>query len=164
MSHFSFSRSIYDECEVKSSDEQSVAPFNWTTDPAVVENKMSCFHAASPYSHNPYKSIPVDAIDAESDLKNLTRNLSRCPEKKFNPAEALNVAFPTTAECKDTSLVPEYTRTNKSCNIFAGITINRFDPLFENHQELHKIHHNAFAGVNTRLQIKDAYKKQNEMN
>ncbi|NDC95525.1 hypothetical protein EB118_13695 [bacterium] len=163
MSHFSFSRSLYDDCELKVKDKESVAPFNWATDPTIVESKASCFLATSPFIHNPFRSIPVDAIDTESELKNLTRTLSRCPEKKFNPDTRVNVAFPKINECMDESLVPQYTRTNKSCNVLSGITINRFDPLSEDLQELEKIHHNAYAGENTRLLIKDAYKAQREM-
>ncbi|NBU34008.1 hypothetical protein EB118_03560 [bacterium] len=158
MSHFSFSRNKYDACEVDYSDKERQASFNWATDPAVVENKTSCFLATAPFSHNPFKSIPVEAIDAESELKNLSRNLSRCPEKKYHPSVETTYDILKMGECQSQDLVPEYTRTNKSCNIFSGITINRFDPLFEDLQQLKKIHHNMYTGVNTRLQIKDAFK------
>jgi hypothetical protein len=63
-------------------------------------------------------------------------------------------------ECSDNGLVPEYTRLNKSCNVFSGITINRFHPLCEDLQQLNKIHSNSYIGTNTRLQIKDSYKSK----
>ncbi len=160
-SHFSFTRSLYDDCALQTKNQESTAPFNWATDVAVVESKESCFLGASPFMHNPFKSIPVDSIDIESDLRGQTRNLSKCPTQQFNPATAAKYDFKI-KECTDERLVPEYTRTDKPCNIFSGININRFHPLCEDFQELNKIHSNTYIGSNTRLQVKDAFKQNNK--
>ena len=63
------------------------------------------------------------------------------------------------AECKTNNLVPEYTRINKPCNIFSGISINRFHPLCEDLQDTNKIQSNSYIGTSTRLQVKDAFNK-----
>jgi len=162
-SHFSFTRSSYDTCALKQKNSQSTDPFNWTTDSGVVENKETCFLAASPFMHNPYHSIPTNSIDIESDLRGQTRNLSKCSSHKFNPQTAKPINTQLT-ECTDERLVPEYTRINKSCNIFSGININRFHPLCDDMQQLDKIPSNSLYGVNTRLQVKDAFKTANPDN
>ena len=159
MSHFSFTRNLYDDCALQKKDQESTDPFKWVTDQSVTESKQSCYQGASPYMHNPFRSIPSSSIDIESDLRGQTLNLSRCPTHKFNP----NNQKPHVTQlndCADNGLVPEYTRLNKSCNMLSGISINRFNPLCEDIQKLDKIHDNAYIGTNTRLQVKDAYKSK----
>lgn len=158
MSHFSFSRSLYDECALKKKDEESAGPFQYMTDSQVSESTSSCFLGASPFQHNQLHSISSEYVDIESDLRGQTRNLSKCPEHKYNPNTAKPTSF-SVKQCTDNLLVPEYTRINKPCNIFAGITINRFHPLCEDLQDAAKIHDNNIIGINTRLQVKDAFKK-----
>lgn len=162
-SHFSFTRSSADQCELDSKYNESSAPFSYATDAAVIESKESCFLGSSPFMHNPFKSIPTEVIDIESDLRGQTRNLGRCPSQKFNPDASKPYDFKW-KECKDERLVPEYTRTDRPCNILSGVSINRFQPLADDHQELAKIHNNSYIGTNTRILIKDAYKNQNTLN
>jgi hypothetical protein len=156
--HFSFTRSKYDECALNKSNKESTSPFDWVTDKSIVESKEVCFQAASPFMHNPYKSIPKDIIDVESDLRGQNIKLSKCPETKFNPNKSNPVKNKILIEC-DGKLVPEYTRVGRACNVLSGININRFHPLCEDSQEINKIHQNTYIGTNTRLAIKDAYKK-----
>jgi hypothetical protein len=158
MSHFSFTRNKYDECALDKKYQETTGPFNYSTDVATIESKESCFQGSSPFQHNPFKSIPSEYIDYESDLRGQTRNLSKCIDHSYNPSTQKPIDF-SLKECKDNSLVPEYTRINKSCNIFSGITINRFHPLCEDLQQTNKIHQNNYIGSNTRLVIKDAYKQ-----
>jgi len=160
--HHSFTRSAYDECELQKQFSENQASFQWATDSNVIESKESCFEAASPFMHNPFKSIPNESIDIESELRGQTRNLSRCPQHKFDPTtfKPINIKL---NECKDKKLVPEYTRENRSCNVLSGITINRFNPLCEDSTV--NIHNNTYIGSNTRLEIKDAFsqKRQEEI-
>lgn len=158
MSHFSFTRSSYDECAITKKNSESAGPFQWVTDKSVVESKESCFLGAAPFMHNPYRSVPVNSIDIESDLRGQTRLLSKCIDDKHDPNKIKPVDYQI-KECTDLRLVPEYTRMNKSCNIFSGITINRFHPLCEDLQQPSKIASNNIIGKNTRLQVKDAIKK-----
>lgn len=182
-SHFSFTNSLYDECNIKQKQVESTAPFNYITD-TVYENKDACFVSASPFMHNQFYNISPNNVDIENDLMNRNRLLSRCPETRFDPTKLQNCKLCTKCNeglpcgcghCKDTryqnslkdcesnkGLVPEYTRINKPCNIFSGITINRFNPLCEDLQEASKIQSNSYIGTNTRLEIKDAFKKANK--
>jgi hypothetical protein len=157
-SHFSFTNSLYDECNLDKKLKESVAPFNWITD-AVYEHKDNCDMDASPFMHNHFKSIPSAAVDVEADLHNRNRLLSRCPETRFDPSKVVsdNKFSSKRENCKNQGLVPEYTRINKPCNIFSGISINRFHPLCEDLQDTNKIQSNSYIGTNTRLQIKDAF-------
>lgn len=155
MSHFSFTRNLYDNCAIEKKDQESAAPFKWMTDESIVSK--SCYQGESPLMHNPLKSIPSTSVDVESDLRGQTRKLSRCPSNKFNPNDQPTQVVDL-KDC-DTTLMPEYTRLNKSCNVFSGVTINRFQPLCEDVQEVSKIQENSYIGVNTRLQMRDAYQK-----
>jgi hypothetical protein len=159
MSHFSFTRSAYDDCALNQRNKESTDSFEWATDSSVTESKMACYEGTSPFMHNPYKSVPFNAIDIENDLRGQTRMLSKCAEHKYNPNNQKPHDTQLLKNC-DNGLVPEYTRINKPCNIFSGITINRFHPLCEDLQELNKIHDNAYIGTNTRLQIQDAFKNK----
>lgn len=158
-SHFSFTRSAYDTCALETKNKESTAPGEYSTDVAVIENKEACFLGASPFMQNPFNSIPTNVIDIESNLRGQTNNLSKCAEHKFNPNSETPIDYKW-KECFDKRLVPEYTRTDRPCNILSGITINRFHPLCDDFQELNQIHHNTYIGSNTRLQIKDAFKEQ----
>lgn len=157
MSHFSFTRSAYDECALNQKNKESAGPGLWATDSSITESKSACFEGTSPFMHNPYRSIPKTSIDVENDLRGQTRLLSKCAEHKYNPNNQKTFINELT-NC-DNGLVPEYTRLNKPCNIFAGININRFHPLCEDLQELNKIHDNTYIGSNTRLKIQDAFKQ-----
>jgi hypothetical protein len=158
MSHFSFTRASYDKCAIEKKDQESAGPFNWVTD-KVYESPNVCFQSASPFMQNPFRSVPENKIDIESDLRGHKFQVSKCPTHKFDPTRAEKIDTQIN-ECKDNGLVPEYTRLNKSCNIFSGMTINRFHPLCEDLQQLNKIHSNSYIGTNTRLQIKDAFKQE----
>mgnify|MGYP001597620094 FL=1 len=65
-----------------------------------------------------------------------------------------------TVEITTREFIPEHTRLKKACNIYSGININRFYPLFEDAQDSNNIQSNSYIGTNTRLQIKDAFKKK----
>ena len=160
--HFSFSRSLYDQCSLEKKNKESTAPFEWTTDSSVIESKQACYLATSPFMHNPFNSVPSSIVDIESDLKGQTRQLSKCPENRFNPNTAKALQWSQLKECTDKQLVPEYTRLNRACNVLSGVSINRFNPLCNNVQDVSKIHSNEYIGTNTRLQIKDAFKSEQD--
>lgn len=178
--HFSFTNSLYDDCNLQQKQTESVGPYNWIMDP-IYESKSDCFVKQSPFMHNTFKNVPSSVIDTESDLRNQTRILSRCASSRFDPTKLdnckdcnqCNEGLPcgcshckqtkyenNLKECEKSRLIPEYTRVNKPCNIFSGITINRFDPLCDDLQDANKIQSNSYIGTNTRLEIKDAFKNQ----
>lgn len=163
MSHFSFTRNAYDKCALEKKNQESTSPFEWITDSEVVESKSFCHQGSSPFMQNPFRSVPVDRVDIESDLRGQNYANSRCPSHKYNP----NLQKPYNNELKTCDkgieFIPEYTRLNKPCNIFSGISINRFSPLCDDIQALNKIHNNNYIGTNTRLQVKDAFKEKKKL-
>lgn len=162
MSHFSFTRGAYDKCAIEKKDQESEHPFQLLTDKSVRESKSVCFQSTSPFMQNPYNSIPSSVVDIESELRGYSFELSKCPTHKYNPSNSKKIDN-IINECTDNGLIPEYTRTNKSCNIFSGITINRFHPLYEDLQSRNKIHDNSYIGTNTRLQMQEAFEKTQKL-
>jgi hypothetical protein len=156
--HFSFTNSLYDSCNLKKKEQESTGPFNWITDP-IYEIKEACHVDASPFMQNEFNSIPPKFVDIENDLRNQTRRLSRCPSSRFDPTKVVNdnKFSSKLTKCKTDALNPQYTRINKPCNIFNGISINRFHPLCEDLQALNKIQSNDYIGMNTRLNVKDSF-------
>ena len=172
----SFTRSMYDSCALIQRDADSNGPFSLITDASVYESDKSCYLKASPFMHSPRSSIPANIVDLESQLRPYNQPLGKCtsdryiPQPKCTDCSKCDKSLPcdclhclTTKqhtneiECEDTGLIPSYTRTNKSCNTFAGVNINRFEVLCQNPQEVVKIHSNDFIGVNSRLKMRDSY-------
>lgn len=176
--HFSFTRAAYDKCALDKKNQESAAPFQWVTDTGIVENPKACFTAQSPFMQNPFYSIPASSVDTESQLRRKTWTLTHCPSRQYNPmqncaaCDNCQSGIPCgCAHCKDireklntlecnepNALVPEYTRTNRSCNVLSGVSINRFNPLYHDVQKLDAIHDNSYIGTNTRLALKDIFK------
>ena len=167
-----FSRSLYDDCNLSKTIEESEGPYKYITKP-IYENQNACYQKIHPYQQTPFFSIPSAKIDIESDLRNQKIPHSRCPELKYNPVlnckdcTECNSGLPcgclhckekkeNTLECTNEQTI--YTRINKSCGAFNdGQQMNRFFKLQENVQDINKIHANTFIGSNTRLEVKDAF-------
>ncbi len=158
MSHFSFTRNLYDKCALDKKNQESTSPFEWVTDSQIFGSSQSCYQGASPFMQNPTNSVSSGKIDIESDLRGQNYKNSRCINDKYNPT--LQKPYKEKIKDCEKQLVPEYTRLNKACNIFSGISINRFSPLYDDLQSLQKIHSNNYIGTNTRLQVKDAFEKK----
>lgn len=158
MSHFSFTRNLYDECALEQKNQEATGQFRWVTDNSIAESKNSCFESNAPFMHNTFHSIPGESIDIESNLRGQNFKNSRCTTHKFNPANEKKHDTKL-KECVSKFIIPDYTRTNRSCNVLSEVSINYFNPLYENVQNLEKIHDNKYIGLNTRLEVKDAFKK-----
>lgn len=174
MSHFSFTRTKYDQCASNKKDAENIHAFNLNVDSST-QNVKTCHSVMSSInSYNGAYGVPQSQIDISSELRGQTRSLSKCPGSRYNPminctdCEKCNVGLPCGCDhCKKSQnlpacsglLSPSFTRLNKPCNIFSGITINRFDPLIENVQE--NAQSLPQSGVNTRLQVKDSFSQQN---
>lgn len=156
-----FTNLSYDKCELEKKEQENKSHFNWTVDPTFAESKSACFNQNSPFSRNPSFAVPSSNVLIESDLRGQTRPLSRCPKLKFMPDLNENKKLENLNECQDKFLEPQYTRINRPCNVLSEVSINRFEHLCEDHQSLNKISDNSFIGSNTRLQIRDAFAKQN---
>lgn len=175
MSHFSFTRTKYDSCASTKKDEENMHSFNLNVDAATQNVKMCHPSMSTINGYNGAYGIPESQIDISSDLRGQTRALTKCPQSRYNPmrncgtCENCDTGLPCGCDhCKKTQemthcsnlLTPTFTRLNKPCNIFAGITIDRFDPLFENVQM--NSQSLPLSGDNTRLQVKDAFEKAKE--
>ena len=73
----SSNRLIYDKCAYDKDLSESVAPLNYRMYSGAHENCNKCKHDKI------YR--PFDLVDQESELKNITRANTRCPEFKYNP-------------------------------------------------------------------------------
>jgi hypothetical protein len=159
--HYSFTRDIYDPCEYKKYKQESEGPFKWLSQD-VYEQQNECHVDQSPFMrNNESQGINRQNIDVESELLNMTRQLGRCPEMKYNPND--NVFVPKyKTDCKDSRLVPQYTRVDKPCNVFSGVsTLDlTLNPLCSDLQDYNRIHRNSYIGSNTRLMSRDTYAKQ----
>ena len=172
----SFTRSMYDKCALIQRNTESNGPFSIITDKSVKESTKSCYLRQSPFSHSPHNSIPSGIVDLESQLRVQDRHLSRCDTTKYTPkpkcedCSKCDKSLPCDClhcltskehtngiECEDTGLIPTYSRLNKSCNVLAGVNINRFEQLCENPQLDSKIHTNDIIGQNSRLAMRDSY-------
>ena len=148
---------------------------------SVYENKDSCYETESPFMHKYIPNSSMD-IDTESELRNQSRLLSRCPESRYDPTlvtdysncDSYNKGLPCNCDdckqkkknvlknCKSKGLEPEYTRIQKPCDVYFGLNNHRtpFEYSGENPQSINKIQSNNYIGENTRNLIKDAYKMQ----
>lgn len=162
MSHFSFTRNVYDKCAMDQKNTENEAIFAHNTDSAITESTSSCFVSYSPFMATPQHSVPSSIVDTESELRGQSQILGKCASNRFNPMTAQPVVKDLRL-CAEDVLMPEYTRINKPCNIFSGININRFHPLCEDLQDLNKIHGNNYIGSNSRLDVKDAHDNQQKL-
>jgi hypothetical protein len=175
MSHFSFTRTKYDSCALNKTDKENIHQLNLNIDPSIQNVSMCHPSVTTLNSYNGAYGVPQTSIDISSELRGQKRIISRCPETRYNPmincnnCEKCDSGIPCDcSHCKemksiklcDESFNPQFTRLNKPCNIFAGINIDRFDPLCEN------IQMNAqslpISGVNTRLIAKDSFEAKRE--
>ena len=178
--YYPFTNSLYDKCNLQKKDTESKYQFNYNTEP-IYENNESCFADSTQFAHKQFHSIPSSKIDIESDLRNQYRLLSRCPEKRFDPTkldnckkcENCNSGLPCGCDhCKQTkyenklkncskqfNLISDYTRISNSSKLDRERNVNRMYPMEDDLQDSNKIQSNSVIGVNTRLLIKDTYKK-----
>lgn len=76
-----FSRSLYDRCAYQKDLYQSVEPLGFQMYPGKFENCSKCTYNEDQF----WRPFDKEIIDAESELKNLTRRATRCDQYKYNP-------------------------------------------------------------------------------
>jgi hypothetical protein len=69
---------MYDRCAYQKDLSQSTSPLTYRLYEGAYENTEKCKHENKFYR-------PMDLVDVESELKNITRPNSRCPQFKYNP-------------------------------------------------------------------------------
>ena len=154
----SFTRNIYDNNSTLSNYYEFDRQFNLVTQNGIKENDTNCNINDAPYMHNHFYNIPSKYIDLESELIGKKQLLSKC----VSVPSKIQTEF--TPECTTElhkKMNPLYSRIDHPASVADTIITDRFPPL-DNIQQLNKIHSNSYIGVNTRLQIKDAFTTVNK--
>jgi len=76
-----FSRQRYDRCAYQKDLWQSVEPLGWMMYPGKFENCGKCTYDEKSF----WRPFDGQIVDAESELKNITRRATRCPQYKYLP-------------------------------------------------------------------------------
>ena len=142
------------------SEARSVGPGLYRLEQAQKDNKIalpwdnltSNINLKSTYLENNIR------VDAESELKNLGRNLSNDPSKKYLPNEntVVNDELNIFNNIKDMYFNSENSRLNEPAFELKGMTKNRFISLKKNPQD-NVIEPFEREGLNTYLDLIDTY-------
>src|SRR5438874_6223850 len=81
----SWNRSRYDQCAYQKDLSQSTSSINYTLDPNKFYNCNDCRIEFGLLGGNNVSLTKSNMVDLESDLFNITRQLSNCPERKYLP-------------------------------------------------------------------------------
>ena len=76
-----FTHTFDDSCAIQVKLEQSVGPFQYRTNSNPFENCAKCVYDSNSF----YRPFDDAIVDMESELKNITRAQSRCPQNKYSP-------------------------------------------------------------------------------
>ena len=77
----SFNRQRYDRCAYQKDLYESTSPLEWQMYGGKFENCSKCIYNKD----NFWRPIDVQIVDRESELKNITRRATRCPQFKYLP-------------------------------------------------------------------------------
>ena len=186
----SFNRLLYDSCEQELDMNESKAPGLYQINtPVICNNTFDENPAIRMQKTGVSLNSGVDwrfyagPVDVESDLRNINRPISDCPEVNYNPScddcnstngepcgggvklgSSNNGKQRNWQRCGDSNLVnfpnsffpTEDTRFSNSAKNLRGTGINRFNPLCLNPQE--QIEFPGDYHVPTRLVIKDNHR------
>jgi hypothetical protein len=178
-------RHINDDCAYKHRLYESTSPLMYQINPIAYESCSKC-HMAYPGFLGTLGGhgfgIGPDRVDVDSDLRQQTRILTRCPTHRYNPysysycyqCQNCNSGLPCgCAHCKtkDVSnlkdcrpgIIPiesQDTRQWNACSQLNGLFINRFEHLCQNPQVQGRWQfypNNRRLGEETRLDMRDSY-------
>ena len=151
-----------------SNDEYSSGPFNWVVDSgAWVHSTSNCLPGTNLGIFCKGNVKNGNNIDAESHLFNIDRKINKCghdvqvfDNTEFTePEDSVKRMYTGEHTGLDEDFLYSHdTRMKKSCNL-AGIHIDRFDYLQQNHQTLDRIFfpEDTRGGLNSRILHKDNY-------
>src|SRR5258706_16034531 len=81
----SYTRLIYDQCAYNKDLSQSTSAINYTLDPNKHYSCSNCRVQFGLLGGNNVSLTRSNMVDLESDLFNITRQISTCPERKYLP-------------------------------------------------------------------------------
>jgi hypothetical protein len=162
-------RTNYDECNLEYLYKESKGPGLYYTQQYNVPRGEDLCHMEFPgYVADATTGINPSQIDLESKLRTYHIKYSKCPDVKndlsiYNTYREVKQEI---TECEHKSfnkssgkLIPEYSRSKKSCNVNSGSYLNRFEPFCIDLQQLNRIHSNDYIGLDTRQLAKYSLKK-----
>ena len=76
-----FTGTLYDKCQYQRTLNESVSPLQYQLLFAKYENCNKCVYDDNSF----YVKNNSQIVDMESELKNITRRYSKCPQYKYNP-------------------------------------------------------------------------------
>lgn len=81
----SWNRTKYDQCAYQKELSQSTSPINYTLDPNKFFNCNECRPDFGLVAGNNVSLAQTNMVDLESDLFGITRQNTKCPERKYLP-------------------------------------------------------------------------------
>jgi hypothetical protein len=155
----SYTRTSYDEGAYSEQVSQSTGTGKYRLDKAYVCKDKMNYKFGDVQNHDtvtPYRHVSR-WVDTESELKNLSRPLTRDPGQQFPYRQA--PAPHEFSAVEQPGLGSRYTRLDyPTPNREQMIQVNRFYTTTLNPQELHRIHSNSYVGRNTTLDERDYFK------
>lgn len=76
-----FNRTMYDCCQFNKKLQESTSPLQYRMYAGNYENCNKCIFDENSY----YMPFSPEIVDMESELKNISRRYSRCPQNKYLP-------------------------------------------------------------------------------
>ena len=86
-----FNRTTYDRCAYQKKLYESVDPLGHIMYPGKFENCRKCVQDETQF----WRPFDAKIVDAESELKNITRIYTRCPQYKYSPNLSTIFIFPS---------------------------------------------------------------------
>jgi hypothetical protein len=96
----SSNRLRYDECAYQKSLKESVSPLMYQLYDGKFENVDKCMYEKQFWR-------PFDLVDIETELKNISRPNSKCPERKYSPTCKKSNCCLSTADNNSVVFAPE---------------------------------------------------------
>lgn len=79
-------KSLYDNCNLTQKQKDNFSIFNYYTDISMYKNNSNSPNTSV---QNSTGTPPIDLLNIENDLKNITRNNSKCANNKYTPTKYL---------------------------------------------------------------------------
>jgi len=112
-----FTRAYDDQCSYNKNLAQSTGLLQFTMDPSKYYNCSDCMVNFGIIGGNNVSTTTGNMVDVESELLNITRQLSRCPERKYIP-QCKNCAKSTGLPCDSSNCKNEKLSHLKNCDMF----------------------------------------------
>lgn len=98
-----FERTKYDNCAYQTSLNESTSPLKWMMYGGKFENCGKCVFDDKSF----YRPFDAKIIDAENELKNITRRSSRCPQHKYSPTCKKSASCTNTFDSSNPIVLPQ---------------------------------------------------------